>query len=84
MIAIELSLDGEGAWPDLVGKTVVRQKTAVKIAALSGGVVSGKPSVAIRLDVAPDVVIVGETSVALFLQVADALKAKYGDPREGE
>jgi hypothetical protein len=43
--------------------------------------VSGKPSIAIRLDLDDGSSVVAETSLALFLMAADAFKAKYGDPR---
>jgi hypothetical protein len=80
MIALNLDLDGDGVWGDL--KEIIEADN-LSIAALQGGMVSGAPSVAIRIDVEPGVAIVAQTSLVLFLTAADALKARYGDPRAG-
>lgn len=73
----------EPAWPELLdpGRKVVHTKTAIGVAALTGGMTSGKPSVAFRIDLPDGTTVIAETSLALFLTAADALKAKYGDPR---
>jgi hypothetical protein len=81
MPALTLKLDGDNAWPDLASRTVHRVTGTFEIAGLAGGMVSGKPSIAIRLDLDDGSSVVAETSLALFLMAADAFKAKYGDPR---
>lgn len=84
MIAIELKLDGDGAWPDfeyIIETDRLIEANALKIAALGGGMKSGNPSVSIRLDLPGGGVALAQTSLALFLMAADALKARYGDPR---
>jgi hypothetical protein len=43
--------------------------------------VSGAPSVAFCFKLGEREVVLAETSLALFLTAADALKARYGDPR---
>lgn len=82
MPSIVLRLDGDGSWPDLKNKTVHHVQTDIAIVALPHGMRSGKPSVAIRVDLPNGEVVVAETSLALFLTAADGLKAKYGDPRK--
>lgn len=64
------------------GDYPVREHTgSVTIGGLARGTAADKPTVLIGLDDG-DVVLVAETTLALFLTAADALKAKYGDPRE--
>lgn len=81
MLALRLNLEGDGAWPDLIGRTVFEGQE-LEITGLAGGLTSGKPSVAIRIDLPHEMVAIAQTSLALFLTAADALKAKYGDPRK--
>jgi hypothetical protein len=82
MLAIDLKLDGDRAWPDLLEKRVIAVEGIMKIAGLAGGLTSGKPSVTIRLDLDDGTAVLAQTSLGLFLQVADSLKARYGDPRQ--
>ena len=91
MPIIRVILEGDGAWPDLAGHEdrvvhLAEGAAPIQIACLSGGMKSGRPSLAIRLDLPPieglqdagkDVVI-AETSVRAFLVAADAIRAKYG------
>lgn len=77
--------NADGAWPDLADREihhVTEEEGSIAVAGLAGGMESGAPSVAIRID-CPDgeTVVVAETSLRLFLTAADALKARYGDPR---
>jgi hypothetical protein len=81
MIGMTLNLDGDNAWPDLAGRTVHHIKGSIAIAGLKGGMGSGAASVGIRVDINETEAVVAETSLALFLSAADALKIKYGDPR---
>jgi hypothetical protein len=81
MVGMTLNLDGDNAWPDLAGRMVHHIKGSMAVAALKGGMESGAPSVAIRVDINENESVVAETSLALFLSAADVLKAKYGDPR---
>jgi hypothetical protein len=87
MPSLHLILDGEGAWPDLAKAEAVvihlADDAVVAVAGLAGGMQSGKPSVAFRIDLPEDGhIVLWETSLALFLSAADALKARYGDPRQ--
>jgi hypothetical protein len=85
VIALTIILKGDGAWPDLAekikqGKLVTAQ--TFEVAALPGGMESGKPSVAVRLDLPDGKVLFAETSLSLFLTAADMFKTRYGDPRD--
>jgi hypothetical protein len=81
MPAVSIHLDGEGCWPDLGGKTVHHNTSpAIEFAVLDGGMVSGKPSVSIRIDLNDQEVVLAETSLELFLGVARAFEARYPAP----
>lgn len=41
----------------------------------------GKPSVVLALEVGENEFLIKETTLSLFLEAADTLKDKYGDPR---
>ena len=56
------------------------ETSSLTIAGCPEGTENGYPSVLLIHDVGGTPVL-GETTLALFLTVADALKAKYGDPR---
>lgn len=84
MVAIVLDVEGEGAWLELAGMKNVREwirDKPIKIAGLEAGTKSRAPSVAIRFDLADGTSVVAETTLKLFLTAADALKARFGDPR---
>lgn len=82
MLAIHLKLDGDGAYPDLrdASDRIIHlgNDTSLGVSALSGGMTSGKPSVMLRIDLPDGRVVLAETSMALFLATADALRARYG------
>ena len=80
MTVLHLNLEGDGAWPDLLDK-VVHRVSEFHISALAGGMSGGSPSVSFRIDLPTGEVVLAETSLALLLTAADALKARYGDPR---
>lgn len=73
----------EPAWPELQANDARVHHTTrpIGVTGLSGGMASGKPSVALRIDLDDGSSVIAETSLALFLTAADALKARYGDPR---
>lgn len=60
---------------------VVEHVGEVSIGGMSRGTELGRPVVMIGLDLGDDGVLVAQTTLSLFLSAADALKAKYGDPR---
>jgi len=85
MITMEIILDGEGCWQDLPEKKVIHLDALnkpIQVAALPQGLMSGKPSVSIRLDLPDGSVVIAETSLSLFLTAAETFMAHYGDPRK--
>ncbi len=81
---IHLQLDGDGAFQDLRDKMdgVIHLTGDFTIAVLTAGMVSGRPSLALRFDLPDGRVIIQETSVRVFLAAADAIRAKFGDQRD--
>ncbi len=78
---IHLQLDGDGAFEDLrdKGDAVTHLTGDFTIAALTAGMVSGRPSVALRFDLPDGRVIIQETSVRIFLAAAAAIRGRFGD-----
>lgn len=83
MAILNLTLDGDGAYPDLAGRAAdiihLADNDALGVTALVGGMTSGRASVMFRLDLPDGRVVLAETSLRLFLLAADALRARYGD-----
>lgn len=79
-----IKLEGDGAWPDLVekmqaGKVIhIGNGSHIEVAALSGGMTSGRPSVMFRIDLPDGRTVMAETSMRLFLTAARAFEARYG------
>lgn len=82
MPSIDLILHGDGAFADVPPEKLAHTTEPLRISALEGGMESGKPSVVIG-SFLPNGggCVIAETSLALFLTAADALKARFGDPR---
>jgi hypothetical protein len=78
--SIDIRVDGDGQFPELEGRHVHHVQDFV-VTALTGGMASGMPSVAIIIPLPDGSVVFAESSLRLLLTAADALKAKYGDPR---
>ena len=83
MIPLVIKMDGDNAWPDLRGKTIHHVKEKLEVAVLDKGMTSGRPSVAIRLDLEDGSSVIAETSARLFCAAAKALMAKYPDLFDG-
>lgn len=93
MAVMHVILDGDGCWPDLVadgetlksaasGKPVIhlgQGAPAIQVAALPGGMTSGRTSVTFRLDLPDGTVVLAETSLLLFLTAARAFREEFGD-----
>lgn len=82
MIAMNIILDGDCAWPELAGKYIVHLAGGAKpiqVAVLAGGRPSGRPSVALRLDLPDGRIVVAETSARLFVAAAKAIEGRYPD-----
>ncbi len=80
MIVISVILEGDGCWPDLQDKKIIRA-VGLQVATLWGGPKGGAPSVAFRIDLEDGRTVIAETSLKLFLTASDLFRAKYGDPR---
>jgi hypothetical protein len=79
MPAIDLNLQGDGAWPDLLSnERVIECQGPIKMALLRGGMVSGRASVTIRLDLPDGRVVLTQTSLALLFNAVRALTAAPG------
>jgi hypothetical protein len=82
MARIDITMDANGMLNDVPAEKLAHTTEPLRIGGLAGGMGSGKPSVAIAAFLPNDGgCVVAETSLALFLTAADALKARYGDPR---
>lgn len=53
----------------------------IELGALPHGMASGAASVAFCFELPDGKIVIAETSLALLLTAADALKARFGDPR---
>lgn len=81
MNIINLKLEGDGAWPDLLQNTVrvVDYQGPIDMVVLPEGMTSGKPSVALRLDLPDGTVVIVQTSLAILQTAMGAIKGRYGD-----
>jgi hypothetical protein len=79
---INLKLDGDGAWPDLIDKGVIHlgDDTAIGLAVLAAGMTSGRPSVMFRFDLPDGGVVCAEASWRVLAVAAQAIAARYGWP----
>jgi hypothetical protein len=78
---IDLKLTGDGAWPDLAGKDVIRLgESVIGMAVLDGGMVSGRESVAFRFTLPDGKVVVAETSWKVLAAAVLSVVARYGWP----
>ncbi len=87
MIAMNIILDGDNAWPDLRDKDVIHLANGappIQVAILNAGMRSGRPSVAIRIDLPDGRVVVAETTARLFAMAGRAIQVKYPDLFEGD
>jgi hypothetical protein len=91
MPVISVHLDGDKAWPDLAAKPseiLHLRDQRWSLAALKGGMSSGKPSLALRLDLPRHsadgaTVIVAETSMAAWIAATVALRARFPEAFAG-
>lgn len=86
MISMTINLNGDGAWPDLQGKTFVHLSGGappIQVAVLDRGMTSGRPSVALRFELPDGQTVVAETSARLFCSAARAIMAKHPDLFDG-
>lgn len=71
----------EPAWPELAdrGDDVIHisEGNILGLAVLDGGMTSGKPSVALRIDLPDGKVVIAETSARLLCTAAQTILARY-------
>jgi len=78
MLVLKLHTEEEGAFEDFQKKEIIHLKEGVlRVAALEKGMTSGKPAVAFGFEIGDGKVVLAETSLALFLSAADALRARF-------
>ncbi len=79
---IDLKLDGDGAWPDLIDRRVIHlgDGTTIGMCVLPGGMTSGRHSVSLRLDLPDGGVVVAEASWRVLALAVQAIAARYGWP----
>jgi hypothetical protein len=73
-------MEDELAFKDYKDKTIIHlgnDAPPIRIAGLAHGMATGAPSVAIGIEIGDDTLVLAETSLALFLNAADMLRAKY-------
>lgn len=75
--ALNINLDGDGAFADLVDETW-QGGTIEGVAALPEGTTGGKPSVALKVRCADGSYVVAETTWNLLYSAARAIEARYG------
>jgi hypothetical protein len=79
MPVLNIKLDGEGCWPDLSGKgpdQVIDVASPIDIALAPRGMMSGKASIAIRLDLPDGRTVIAQTSFELFEACARAFRSR--------
>jgi hypothetical protein len=82
MISMHVVLQGEGAFADVPREQFIhmgRDAKPIQVVVLDKGMSSGKPSVALRLDLPDGTTVCAETSARLFVTAARAIHARYPD-----
>lgn len=76
----------ETEWPDLAREDCIHLGNgapALRVAVLEGGMESGKPSIALRIDLPDGKSVIAETSARLFCTAARTIMARYPDLFDG-
>lgn len=80
MPSITMHLDGDACWPDMLdGREVIHlgnDAPPIGMALLKGGMISGKPSVTIRIDLPDGKTVLAETSLILLESAVRAMRAR--------
>lgn len=69
---VNIHLDGDGAWPDMANAPTAQLEA---VARLKGGMKSGKSSVGFRIRMPDGQDVFCQTSMRIFLAIADAFRA---------
>jgi hypothetical protein len=82
MIGMNIHLEGDGAWPQMHDRPLIHMANdapPIRVMVLDGGLTSGRPSVAIGVELPDGSNLVVETTARLFCAAAKAIMAKYPD-----
>ena len=81
MPVLDVIVEGDNCWPDLLDKEVLYlgAEARIGLAALAGGMASGRPSVSIRINLPDGRVVWAQTSLRLLQVAVGAFTARYGD-----
>jgi hypothetical protein len=74
---LSINLEGDGAFEDWKDKSPAHGRLT-RLAALPGGMASGRPSIALGIELDDGTVVVAETSWNLLFTAAKAVEARYG------
>ena len=80
MPTIIIHNEKEGAFKDYAERKIIHlgeESPPIRIASLEKGMTSGKPSVAIGIELPTGELVLAETSLVLFLNAADILRARF-------
>lgn len=79
MISMNIILDGDNAWPELKDAEIILPEGTLQVAILTGGLASGRPSVAIRIDLPDGRHVIAQTTARLFVSAGRAIVARHPD-----
>jgi len=82
MTTLQILLNGDGAWPDMVPEKTIKGNL-VGVAALAAGMETGRASVSFRVELPDGQLVFCETSMRLFLNAANIFRTKYAHELEG-
>jgi hypothetical protein len=83
---IDLTLDGDGCWPDLMEPAMkgrvknLMNTEAIAMAVLSDGTPDGKPNVSFRINASDGNVYLFQTTWGRLHLAVRAIEARYGPP----
>jgi hypothetical protein len=89
MPVINVTLDGDGCWPDLRDRMdtpsviVLDDSRPIEMAFLAGGMKSGRPSVTIRFDLPDGRTVLAQTSYEVLDMAVAAFRGKIRRDTEG-
>lgn len=82
MPTLSIQMNGDNCWPDLKEKPFIHTRQPMEVAVLNGGMDSGLPSVALRIQLDDGTIILAETSAKLFCTAGRMFEAKYPEIME--
>lgn len=79
MIGMSINFNGDGSFADVPRGRLKHVVSMITVNVLEGGTASGRPSVALRLELPDGTVVCAETTARLFAMTGNALQARYPD-----